>query len=166
MDEVGNTTCFIGGVSPYATEEDIAKYFTPFGDISAIKVVPLKACAFVTFVSHYSAQQAIEHMNGFLLGASKLKVSWGRGEQEVKTRAIIPVQRIIPPSMRKKKVETAKEEIRPMKKIEKVLDPLLDPTELQNDQLIERKTELLLEKVKKGRRIFSQNFSVKNETLL
>ena len=134
MDQTGNTTIFIGGVSAYSTEEEIAKYFTPFGDISLVKLVPLKACAFITFVSHYSAEQAIEHMNGFLLGATKLKVSWGRGET-VKQRATIPVHQIIPPSMRLKKQSPVVKPV--VSHVLKVRDPLVDSTKEQNLEYIE-----------------------------
>ena len=96
MDEIGNTTVFIGGVAPFCTEETLASYFIPFGDILSIKLVPPKACAFIQYVSHYSAEQAIENMNGFLLGATKLKVSWGRGADACKQKkVVIPVRSIV-----------------------------------------------------------------------
>ena len=148
MDETGNTTIFIGGVSPYASEEDIVNYFLPFGDISSVKMVPAKACAFIQFISHYSAEQAIENMNGFILGASKLKVSWGRGPDAVKTnvRAQMPVHSIIQaPTNLFELMPAVAENVKELQKetIVERCDPLICSVQSQNRNQIKESERLL-----------------------
>ncbi|GAN05996.1 mRNA binding post-transcriptional regulator [Mucor ambiguus] len=77
-----NTTVFVGGLSSPVTEEELGQYFAPFGEVTYVKIPPGKGCGFVQYVSRQSAEHAIERMNGFLIGTSRIRLSWGRSQAD------------------------------------------------------------------------------------
>ncbi|THH31918.1 hypothetical protein EUX98_g2276 [Antrodiella citrinella] len=75
-----NTTVFVGGLSPLISEETLRTFFVPFGDIHYVKVPVGKHCGFVQFVRKPDAERAIEKMQGFPIGGSRIRLSWGRSQ--------------------------------------------------------------------------------------
>ncbi|KAJ7051833.1 hypothetical protein C8F01DRAFT_634245 [Mycena amicta] len=75
-----NTTVFVGGLSPLVGEETLRTFFVPFGEIHYVKVPVGKHCGFVQFVRKADAEQAIEKMQGFPVGGSRIRLSWGRSQ--------------------------------------------------------------------------------------
>ncbi|KAK2465914.1 hypothetical protein APHAL10511_001555 [Amanita phalloides] len=75
-----NTTVFVGGLSPLISEETLRTFFAPFGDIHYVKVPAGKHCGFVQFVRKADAERAIEKMQGFPIGGSRIRLSWGRSQ--------------------------------------------------------------------------------------
>ncbi|PCH40765.1 hypothetical protein WOLCODRAFT_162522 [Wolfiporia cocos MD-104 SS10] len=75
-----NTTVFVGGLSPLISEETLRTFFAPFGDIHYVKVPVGKHCGFVQFVRKPDAERAIERMQGFPIGGSRIRLSWGRSQ--------------------------------------------------------------------------------------
>ncbi|KAG6811910.1 hypothetical protein H0H92_005308 [Tricholoma furcatifolium] len=75
-----NTTVFVGGLSPLISEETLRTFFSPFGDIHYVKVPVGKHCGFVQFVKKADAERAIEKMQGFPIGGSRIRLSWGRSQ--------------------------------------------------------------------------------------
>ncbi|KAF8638608.1 hypothetical protein AX17_002149 [Amanita inopinata Kibby_2008] len=75
-----NTTVFVGGLSPLISEETLKTFFAPFGDIHYVKVPAGKHCGFVQFVRKADAERAIEKMQGFPVGGSRIRLSWGRSQ--------------------------------------------------------------------------------------
>ncbi|KZV95013.1 RNA-binding domain-containing protein [Exidia glandulosa HHB12029] len=75
-----NTTVFVGGLSPLVPEETLRTFFAPFGEIHYVKVPVGKHCGFVQFVHKADAERAIEKMQGFPIGGSKIRLSWGRSQ--------------------------------------------------------------------------------------
>lgn len=75
-----NTTVFVGGLSPLISEETLRTFFVPFGDIHYVKVPAGKHCGFVQFVRKADAERAIEKMQGFPIGGSRIRLSWGRSQ--------------------------------------------------------------------------------------
>ncbi|KAG6877671.1 hypothetical protein C0993_005170 [Termitomyces sp. T159_Od127] len=75
-----NTTVFVGGLSPLIAEETLRTFFAPFGDIHYVKVPVGKHCGFVQFVRKADAERAIEKMQGFPIGGSRIRLSWGRSQ--------------------------------------------------------------------------------------
>ncbi|CCM03364.1 uncharacterized protein FIBRA_05493 [Fibroporia radiculosa] len=75
-----NTTVFVGGLSPLISEETLRTFFAPFGDIHYVKVPVGKHCGFVQFVRKPDAERAIEKMQGFPIGGSRIRLSWGRSQ--------------------------------------------------------------------------------------
>ncbi|KDQ64131.1 hypothetical protein JAAARDRAFT_187503 [Jaapia argillacea MUCL 33604] len=75
-----NTTVFVGGLSPLISEETLRTFFAPFGEIHYVKVPVGKHCGFVQFVHKKDAERAIEKMQGFPIGGSRIRLSWGRSQ--------------------------------------------------------------------------------------
>ncbi|KAG6919753.1 hypothetical protein DXG01_001587 [Tephrocybe rancida] len=75
-----NTTVFVGGLSPLISEETLRTFFAPFGDIHYVKVPVGKHCGFVQFVRKVDAERAIDKMQGFPVGGSRIRLSWGRSQ--------------------------------------------------------------------------------------
>ncbi|KAJ7167857.1 hypothetical protein C8R46DRAFT_1034453 [Mycena filopes] len=75
-----NTTVFVGGLSPLVGEETLRTFFVPFGEIHYVKVPVGKHCGFVQFVRKADAERAIEKMQGFPVGGSRIRLSWGRNK--------------------------------------------------------------------------------------
>ncbi|KAL7322006.1 hypothetical protein PS15p_212101 [Mucor circinelloides] len=78
-----NTTVFVGGLSCPLKEEELRQYFEIFGNIVYVKIPPGKGCGFVQFVSRQSAEMAIEQMNGYQIGSSRIRLSWGKSQQYI-----------------------------------------------------------------------------------
>ncbi|ODV75073.1 Nam8p [Cyberlindnera jadinii NRRL Y-1542] len=79
-----NTTVFIGGLSSVVTEEDLRLYFQPFGDITYVKIPIGKGCGFVQYTTRTSAELAISKMQGYPIGNSRVRLSWGRSSANPK----------------------------------------------------------------------------------
>lgn len=77
-----NTTVFVGGLSCPLQEEELKQYFSIFGDIVYVKIPPGKGCGFVQYVSRQSAETAIDQMNGYQIGSSRIRLSWGRSQNQ------------------------------------------------------------------------------------
>lgn len=75
--DLNNTTVFVGGLSSPVSEEELNHIFSPFGEVSYVKIPPGKGCGFVQYVTRSSAEQAIKKMNGFVIGTSRIRLSWG-----------------------------------------------------------------------------------------
>lgn len=75
-----NTTVFVGGLSGYVSEDELRSYFNNFGEITYVKIPPGKGCGFVQFVTRQSAEAAITQMQGYPIGNSRVRLSWGRSQ--------------------------------------------------------------------------------------
>lgn len=77
-NDPNNTTVFVGGLAHGLYEDALYALFEPFGEIKTIKVPPGKGCGFVKFSNRIDAERAIEGMQGFIIGGSRVRLSWGR----------------------------------------------------------------------------------------
>ncbi|CAO3685162.1 unnamed protein product [Rhizopus stolonifer] len=87
--EYYNTTVFIGGLSTPVTEDQLRQYFTPFGDIVYVRIPQGKGCGFVQYILRSSAELAITHMNGYQIGNSRIRLSWGKGLKKVEEKPLL-----------------------------------------------------------------------------
>lgn len=78
FDDPTNTTVFVGGLANGLNEDTLMALFEAFGPILDIKVPPGKGCGFVKFVERKDAENAIEGLHGFIIGGSRIRLSWGR----------------------------------------------------------------------------------------
>lgn len=77
-----NTTVFIGGLSSLVSEEELRSCFQPFGQIVYVKIPVGKGCGFVQYVDRVAAETAIAKMQGFPIGNSRIRLSWGRSAKQ------------------------------------------------------------------------------------
>jgi RNA recognition motif-containing protein len=75
-----NTTVFDGGLSGYVTDDELRSFFQGFGEITYVKIPPGKGCGFVQFVQRHAAEMAINQMQGYPIGNSRVRLSWGRSQ--------------------------------------------------------------------------------------
>ncbi|KAF8954038.1 hypothetical protein BGZ46_003065 [Entomortierella lignicola] len=83
-NDPNNTTVFVGGLSGVSHEDELRSCFAMFGEITYVKIPPGKGCGFVQFVHRQSAEMAINQMNGYQIGNSRVRLSWGRAQNENK----------------------------------------------------------------------------------
>ncbi|KAI8888702.1 hypothetical protein K501DRAFT_329596 [Backusella circina FSU 941] len=74
------TTVFVGGLLSSVREDELRQYFQPFGEIVHVKIPPNKGCGFVQYLHRSAAELAIQRMNGFQIGHSRIRLSWGRSQ--------------------------------------------------------------------------------------
>ncbi|KAG2246714.1 hypothetical protein Bca52824_086342 [Brassica carinata] len=76
--ESNNSTIFVGGLDPDVTDEDLRQPFTEFGEVVSVKIPVGKGCGFVQFANRKSADDAIQSLNGTVIGKNTVRLSWGR----------------------------------------------------------------------------------------
>ncbi|CAG8467653.1 10221_t:CDS:2 [Diversispora eburnea] len=81
-NDPNNTTVFVGGLSGINSEEELRSYFQGFGEITYVKIPPGKGCGFVQFVHRQSAEMAINQMQHYPIGNSRVRLSWGRSQND------------------------------------------------------------------------------------
>lgn len=84
-EDATNTTIFLGGLDQSVGEDQLKSIFQVFGEITVIKMFSGKGWAFITFSQHQSAERAILEKNGSIIGANRVKVSWGKGAKTSNT---------------------------------------------------------------------------------
>ncbi|KAL7002790.1 Polyadenylate-binding protein rbp47 [Sarracenia purpurea var. burkii] len=73
-----NTTIFVGGLDSDATEEDLRQSFSHYGEVASVKIPAGKGCGFVQFANRSNAEDAMQSLNGAVIGKQKVRLSWGR----------------------------------------------------------------------------------------
>lgn len=100
VDTSSHYHVFVGDLSPEVSSKALREAFSPFGEISACRIVrdsqtlKSKGYAFVSFAKRSEAESAITSMNGQWLGSRCIRTNWS-------TRKPPPPQRRIvkPPSV-------------------------------------------------------------------
>ncbi|KAJ7817494.1 hypothetical protein B0H14DRAFT_3877482 [Mycena olivaceomarginata] len=94
--------CSSGGCRRSWARTRCGRFFVPFGEIHYVKVPVGKHCGFVQFVRKADAERAIEKMQGFPVGGSRIRLSWGRNKaaaQAAQAAALAQVQAQPPPTV-------------------------------------------------------------------
>ena len=76
--EPENSTVFVGGLDPTLTEPDLRTHFEAFGELVYVKIPAGKGCGFVQFTRRADAEASIQALNGTMMGASRVRLSWVR----------------------------------------------------------------------------------------
>ncbi|KAF5953294.1 hypothetical protein HYC85_006150 [Camellia sinensis] len=69
---------FIGNLDRNVTEEELRQIFLQFGEIIYVKIPTSRGCGFVQFTARASAEEAIQWMQGTMIGQQAVHLSWGR----------------------------------------------------------------------------------------
>jgi len=73
------TTLWVGGVEEDITESDLRMKFEEYGELSSVRVVAAKRCAFVTFSHRSAAEEASAKIyNSLNIKSTPLRVAWGQ----------------------------------------------------------------------------------------
>ncbi|GLT92234.1 hypothetical protein SLE2022_100820 [Rubroshorea leprosula] len=82
-----NTTIFVGGLDPNVTDEELRQPFSQYGEIISVKIPGGKGCGFVQFANRKNAEEALEKLNGAVIGKQTVRLSWGRNPSNKLFRA-------------------------------------------------------------------------------
>ncbi|XP_051134593.1 polyadenylate-binding protein RBP47-like [Andrographis paniculata] len=77
-NDSSNTTIFVGGLDSDVTDDELRQTFTPFGEVLSVKIPAGKGCGFVQFADRSSAEEALQRLNGTVIGKQTVRLSWGR----------------------------------------------------------------------------------------
>ncbi|XP_031489066.1 polyadenylate-binding protein RBP47B'-like isoform X2 [Nymphaea colorata] len=77
--DTNNTTIFVGGLEVNVSEDELRHIFGQFGDLVYVKIPPGRGCGFVQFVARNSAEEALQRLQGTMIGQQVVRLSWGRG---------------------------------------------------------------------------------------
>ncbi|KAI3935236.1 hypothetical protein MKW98_018425 [Papaver atlanticum] len=77
-NDLSNTTIFVGGLDPNISEEELRQIFLQFGELVSVKVPPGKGCGFIQFGTRASAEEALQRVQGTMIGQQIVRLSWGR----------------------------------------------------------------------------------------
>ncbi|XP_021728972.1 polyadenylate-binding protein RBP47B'-like [Chenopodium quinoa] len=77
-NDPNNTTIYVGNLDPNVTEEELRQHCLQFGDIGYVKIPASKGCGFVQFATRASAEEAMQKLQGTVIGQQVVRVSWGK----------------------------------------------------------------------------------------
>ncbi|KAI7609354.1 hypothetical protein KC343_g12341 [Hortaea werneckii] len=72
------TTCYVGNLTPYTTQNDLVPLFQNFGYVTETRFHSDRGFAFVKMDSHENAAMAICQLSGYNVNGRPLKCSWGK----------------------------------------------------------------------------------------
>ncbi|EYU37704.1 hypothetical protein ABFS82_02G031600 [Erythranthe guttata] len=86
-NESSNTTIFVGGLDSDVTDEELRQAFVSSGEVISVKIPAGKGCGFVQFANRNGAEDALERLNGAVIGKQTVRLSWGRnmGNKQFRT---------------------------------------------------------------------------------
>ncbi|KAL1336985.1 hypothetical protein HN51_031437 [Arachis hypogaea] len=76
--DLNNTTIFVGGLDSDIGDDDLRQPFLQFGEVVSVKIPVGKGCGFVQFADRKNAEEAIQALNGTVIGKQTVRLSWGR----------------------------------------------------------------------------------------
>jgi len=72
------TTCYVGNLTPYTTQNDLVPLFQNFGYVTESRFQSDRGFAFIKMDTHENAANAICQLNGYNVNGRPLKCSWGK----------------------------------------------------------------------------------------
>ncbi|CAK1362296.1 unnamed protein product [Cercospora beticola] len=72
------TTCYVGNLTPYTTQNDLVPLFQNFGYVTETRFQSDRGFAFIKMDTHENAANAICQLNGYQVNGRPLKCSWGK----------------------------------------------------------------------------------------
>ncbi|CAM8885560.1 unnamed protein product [Rhodiola kirilowii] len=72
-----NTTVFVGGLDPSVTDDDLKTPFAECGEVVSIKIPVGKGCGFVQFAERKNAEDALQKLNGTVIGKQTSRSDFG-----------------------------------------------------------------------------------------
>ncbi|KAJ6120620.1 Oligouridylate-binding protein 1 [Penicillium sp. IBT 18751x] len=72
------TTCYVGNLTPYTSQNDLVPLFQNFGYVLETRLQADRGFAFVKMDSHENAAMAICQLNAYNVNGRPLKCSWGK----------------------------------------------------------------------------------------
>ncbi|CAM8916689.1 hypothetical protein QQ045_032063 [Rhodiola kirilowii] len=76
--DINNTTVFVGNLDLNATEDELRQVFMPLGELIYAKITAGRGFGFVQYATRASAEEAIQRLQGTIIGQQPVRLSWGR----------------------------------------------------------------------------------------
>ncbi|XP_044488921.1 polyadenylate-binding protein RBP47-like [Mangifera indica] len=76
--ESNNATIFVGALDSDVSDEGLREAFSQFGEIVSVKIPVGKGCGFVQFANRKDAEDALQKLQGMVIGKQAVRLSWGR----------------------------------------------------------------------------------------
>ncbi|CAA7044780.1 unnamed protein product [Microthlaspi erraticum] len=76
--DVTCTTVSIASLDPNVTEEELKKAFSHLGEIIYCKIPATKGYGYVQFKTRPSAEEAVQKMQGHMIGQQPVRISWSK----------------------------------------------------------------------------------------
>ncbi|KAI0005718.1 hypothetical protein F4779DRAFT_44275 [Xylariaceae sp. FL0662B] len=93
------TTCYVGNLTPYTTQNDLVPLFQNFGYVTESRFQADRGFAFIKMDTHENAAMAICQLNGYNVNGRPLKCSWGKDKTPNPQASFdSPQQAFAPPS--------------------------------------------------------------------
>ncbi|EAQ88954.1 hypothetical protein CHGG_05573 [Chaetomium globosum CBS 148.51] len=92
------TTCYVGNLTPYTTQQDIVPLFQNFGFVVESRFQADRGFSFVKMDTHENAAMAICQLNGYNVNGRPLKCSWGKDKTPSHPQQFDPNQQYSPQS--------------------------------------------------------------------
>ncbi|KAK9136077.1 hypothetical protein Syun_015407 [Stephania yunnanensis] len=86
-EDLNNTTIFVGGLDSNVTDEELRQLFSQYGEVATVKIPVGKGCGFVQFANRNNAEEALQRLNGMVIGKQTVRLSWGRNPGNKQSRA-------------------------------------------------------------------------------
>ncbi|CAN8300632.1 unnamed protein product [Cochlearia groenlandica] len=77
-NDITCTTVSIANLDPNVTEEDLKKAFSQLGEVIYVKIPATKGYGYVQFKTRTSAEEAIQKMQGQVIGQQAVHISWSK----------------------------------------------------------------------------------------
>lgn len=81
-----NTTIFVGGLNASISEADLHHWFQGFGELMHVRKKKGTTSGFVQYPGRKEAEMAMSQMQGFPISGARLRLSWGKPEQQMDKR--------------------------------------------------------------------------------
>ncbi|OTB00116.1 hypothetical protein M426DRAFT_66511 [Hypoxylon sp. CI-4A] len=92
------TTCYVGNLTPYTTQNDVVPLFQNFGYVTESRFQADRGFAFIKMDTHENAAMAICQLNGYNVNGRPLKCSWGKDKTpQAQAAAFDPSQQAFSP---------------------------------------------------------------------
>ncbi|MCJ1283950.1 hypothetical protein MMC26_003281 [Xylographa opegraphella] len=72
------TTCYVGNLTPYTTQNDLVPLFQAYGYVVETRFQSDRGFAFIKMDTHDNAAMAICQLSGYAINGRPLKCSWGK----------------------------------------------------------------------------------------
>jgi len=72
------TTCYVGNLTPYTSQNDLVPLFQNFGYVTETRFQSDRGFAFIKMDTHENAANAICQLSGYNVNGRPLKCSWGK----------------------------------------------------------------------------------------
>ncbi|RID41714.1 hypothetical protein BRARA_J01649 [Brassica rapa] len=77
-NDITCTTVSVADLDPNVTEEELKNAFSPLGEVIYVNIPETKGYGYVQFKTRTSAEEAMQNMQGHVIGQQAVRISWSK----------------------------------------------------------------------------------------